>query len=115
MNRGTARVAREAEAAVLERVAAALEAALPELTIELVLSDDKERMHRLTHADLDSPVYVYVQASAFGPLTAEKVLQGKGIAPKHCAKMAHVGTGRGICDHPLDDRGQCGMARMHVE
>lgn len=82
----TTRVAREAEDAVLERVAAALEAALPELTIELIHSEQGARMHRLSHEGLASPVYIYVQASAFGAVTAAKVLQGKGVLPE-----AHVG------------------------
>lgn len=75
----TTKVAREAEAAVLERVAAALEAALPDLMVELVMTEDGSRMHRLSHKDLASDVYVYVQASAFGPVVAAKVLEGKGV------------------------------------
>lgn len=74
------KVAQAAEQAVLERVAAALEAALPEADVELIMSEERGRMHRVIVPGLEEPVYVHVQASAFGKLIAAKVLEGKGVS-----------------------------------
>lgn len=71
------KVAEAAEKAVLERVADALENALEGFTIELIMTEEKGRMHRITGPGLKEAVYVHVQASAFGALTASKVLEGK--------------------------------------
>lgn len=73
------RAAQAAEQAVLERVAAALEAALPEADIELIMSEECGRMHRLTLPGLEEPLYIHVQASAFGRVIAAKVLEQKGV------------------------------------
>lgn len=73
------RAAQAAEQAVLERVAAALEAALPEADIELIMSEERGRMHRLTLPGLEEPLYIHVQASAFGKVIAAKVLEQKGV------------------------------------
>lgn len=122
MSGNSGAIARQAEQAVLERVALAIQNELPALNVEMVMSEEGGRMYRLSHPTyLEEPIYLHVQASAFGKVIAAKVLEGKGIMPEakaganFCEAQAHKGGGRGICGHVLDNRGQCGMARMHVE
>ena len=38
--------------------------------------------------------------------------QGK---TRRCEQMAVKGTGTGICDHPLDEHGQCSNASNHTD
>lgn len=32
-----------------------------------------------------------------------------------CDRLARKGTGHGMCNHPLDDNGQCDRAGDHIE
>lgn len=80
MSTTTNEVARRAEQAVLERVAAAIQNELPMLRVEPIMSEQGSRMYRISHPTyMEEGVYIYVQASAFGAVTAAKVLEGKGI------------------------------------
>lgn len=107
----------QAEQAILERVAAAIENELPMLTTEVVLTDTYERVHRVSHPTyLDEPVYLRVTAHAIGAAQARRMFPtDAGLRQeRHCKQEAHKGEGRDACGQLLDGNGQCGRANLHT-